>query len=222
MPCFYFEDSDLFPIFWSAWWAAPGLHEPVLLFSHPKFMFLLLYCSLLLSDIPIALAYDTVLGLLLLPGKVRRLFARSLLWFSFKLKCQHGRFWDLFLYIYILTQSLLNFFFLLWSTETLSERDDWSVAQERLDCFYLWEGTARDQGKSQWSLSEKKDHCTSCILRTSPAGLCDLPFLKQWSQKSKFHSGYYSGQAFNISPLRLNGCTGVWSDEISQAFIPLL
>lgn len=98
MPCFYFEDSDQI---WSAWWAAPGLHEPVLLFSHPKFMFLLLYCSLLLALAYFFLFSITVLGLLLLPGKVRRLFARSLLWFSFKLKCQHGRFWDLFWYIYI-------------------------------------------------------------------------------------------------------------------------
>lgn len=179
MPCFYFEDSDQI---WSAWWAAPGLHEPVLLFSHPKFMFLLLYCSLLLSDILIALAYFflfsiTVLGLLLLPGKVRRLFARSLLWFSFKLKCQHGRFWDLFfIYIYILTQSLLNF---LSSCEVqkLSLREMTEVLLRSVLIVFIF-GRARPEIRANPNevFQKKKDHCTSCILRTSPAGLCDLPF----------------------------------------------
>lgn len=119
-------------------------------FFHPKFTFLLLYCSLLLSGVLIAVAY----------------FFRFQLqfWdcFFFQVRsdvCLFGHcsdsvlswnvsmdFFGIFIYVCIYIFTFLHFFFLLWSTETLSKRDDWSVAQERIDCFYLWEGMARDQG----------------------------------------------------------------------------
>lgn len=63
MPCFYFEYINIIYLFWlpsnllislmSYIWP-PRAGPP---FFHPKFMFLLLYCSLLLSDMLIALAY---------------------------------------------------------------------------------------------------------------------------------------------------------------------
>lgn len=150
-------------------------------FFHPKFTFLLLYCSLLLSDMLIALAF----------------FFRFLLqfWdcFFFQVRsdvCLFGHcsdsvlswnvsmdfFWDLYICIYIYIY-IFTFFF-----PPVKYRN--SVWERWLKCcsgaywlFLSLGGHGQRSGLIPMkSFRKKKDHCPSCILRTSPAGLCDLPF----------------------------------------------